>query len=137
MKGPTTQQGRVLAIINASNPPPTIRELGEKLGDRGVGTVRGHLSQLKDKGYIEQSRPHAARSYMLTDKALEWLGERRERLSDLDETIARLDDAEEQLRQARCNIETLKRMVFVMASDLFPDKAEARARLLLRKAGIE
>lgn len=52
---------------------PNLRELGKAVGLRSSKSIHGHLSSLRDQGYIESDE--RARSYRLTAKGWETVGE--------------------------------------------------------------
>ena len=53
--------------------PPNLRELGAAVGLRSSRSIHGHLSNLRQQGYIESDG--RARSYRLTSKGWETVGE--------------------------------------------------------------
>jgi repressor LexA len=63
MQGLTSRQQQVLEgihqIINEKGYPPTVREIGERLGLRSSCTVQRHLEALERKGYIKRDRTKA------------------------------------------------------------------------------
>jgi repressor LexA len=65
MRGITDRQRKVLEgihlIAREKGYPPTVREIGERLGLRSSCTVQRHLEALERKGYIKRS-PTKARS---------------------------------------------------------------------------
>jgi repressor LexA len=65
MRGITERQRKVLEgihhIARERGYPPTVREIGERLGLRSSCTVQRHLEALERKGYIKR-RPTKARS---------------------------------------------------------------------------
>ncbi|MFC1804765.1 transcriptional repressor LexA [Candidatus Omnitrophota bacterium] len=63
----TAKQKRVLDFIREmvrQNRPPTIREIGRKMGFSSTGTVRDYLKALEEKGYIKRTG-HLSRSIEL------------------------------------------------------------------------
>lgn len=69
MEGLTRRQQEVLtgirAILQETGHPPTVRELGEKLGLRSSCTVQRHLEALERKGFIRRN-PTKARTIEIT-----------------------------------------------------------------------
>ncbi|HOS43570.1 MAG TPA: transcriptional repressor LexA [Armatimonadota bacterium] len=69
MEGLTRRQQEVLsgirAILQDTGHPPTVRELGEKLGLRSSCTVQRHLEALERKGFIRRN-PTKARTIEIT-----------------------------------------------------------------------
>ena len=67
-RGLTNRQREVLAHIRAAlertGRPPTLRELGARLGIRSTNGVRDHLEALVAKGYLARD-PHSARGLRL------------------------------------------------------------------------
>ena len=67
-RGLTDRQREVLAHIRAAlertGRPPTLRELGARLGIRSTNGVRDHLEALVAKGYLARD-PHSARGLRL------------------------------------------------------------------------
>ncbi len=63
MQGLTRRQEEVLEgvheIIKEKGYPPTVREIGERLGLRSSCTVQRHLEALERKGYIKRDRTKA------------------------------------------------------------------------------
>jgi len=63
MQGLTSRQQEVLEgiyqIIKEKGYPPTVREIGERLGLRSSCTVQRHLEALERKGYIKRDRTKA------------------------------------------------------------------------------
>jgi len=63
MRGITERQKKVLEgiyqIARERGYPPTVREIGERLGLRSSCTVQRHLEALERKGYIKRSRTKA------------------------------------------------------------------------------
>jgi repressor LexA len=63
MQGLTERQGEVLQgihdIFQEKGYPPTVREIGERLGLRSSCTVQRHLEALERKGYIKRDRTKA------------------------------------------------------------------------------
>ncbi|UCC68211.1 MAG: transcriptional repressor LexA [Armatimonadota bacterium] len=63
MQGLTGRQQQVLEgihqIIKEKGYPPTVREIGERLGLRSSCTVQRHLEALERKGYIKRDRTKA------------------------------------------------------------------------------
>ena len=63
MQGLTTRQLQVLEgihqITRQKGYPPTVREIGQKLGLRSSCTVQRHLEALERKGYIKRDRTKA------------------------------------------------------------------------------
>ena len=55
----TFQQARVLEVIcdyiREKGYPPSVRELGERLGLKSTATVHSHLRTLERKGYLERT----------------------------------------------------------------------------------
>lgn len=70
MAGLTTQQARVLEVIRQSireiGYPPSVRELGEKLGLKSTATVHTHLRNLERKGYLTRVA-QKSRAFNVTD----------------------------------------------------------------------
>ncbi len=71
MKGLTKRQKEVydfiLAYMENTFRPPTIREIGEHFGMRSTGTVRDNIRALHKKGYIRQ-KPRSARGIELVQR---------------------------------------------------------------------
>jgi len=71
MKGLTKRQREVyefvLACVENTFRPPTIREIGNHFGMRSTGTVRDNLRALERKGYI-RLRPRSARGIELVQR---------------------------------------------------------------------
>jgi repressor LexA len=69
MEGLTRRQQEVLsgirAILQETGHPPTVRELGERLGLRSSCTVQRHLEALERKGFIHRN-PTKARTIEIT-----------------------------------------------------------------------
>ena len=67
-RGLTNRQREVLTHIRAAlertGRPPTLRELGARLGIRSTNGVRDHLKALVAKGYLARD-PHSARGLRL------------------------------------------------------------------------
>ena len=67
-RGLTDRQREVLTHIRAAlertGRPPTLRELGARLGIRSTNGVRDHLEALVAKGYLARD-PHSARGLRL------------------------------------------------------------------------
>ena len=65
----TEQQARVLEVIRESirehGYPPSVRELGEKLGLKSTATVHTHLRNLERKGFLKRTA-QKSRAYNLT-----------------------------------------------------------------------
>ena len=63
MQGLTSRQQQVLEgihdIMRKKGYPPTVREIGQKLGLRSSCTVQRHLEALERKGYIKRDRTKA------------------------------------------------------------------------------
>jgi repressor LexA len=70
MKGLTDKQKRVLELIRSTirevGQPPTVREIGQRIGVASSCTVQRHLDALERKGFIRRSR-YKYRSIELTD----------------------------------------------------------------------
>lgn len=66
----TAQQARVLEVIKESireiGYPPSVRELGEKLGLKSTATVHTHLRNLERKGYLKRVA-QKSRAFNITD----------------------------------------------------------------------
>jgi len=66
----TARQARVLEAIRESiketGYPPSVRELGEKLGLKSTATVHNHLRTLERKGYLKRAA-QKSRAYNLVD----------------------------------------------------------------------
>lgn len=67
-RGLTNRQREVLthirAVLERTGRPPTLRELGARLGIRSTNGVRDHLEALVAKGYLARD-PHSARGLRL------------------------------------------------------------------------
>ncbi len=67
-RGLTSRQREVLthirAVLERTGRPPTLRELGARLGIRSTNGVRDHLQALVAKGYLARD-PHSARGLRL------------------------------------------------------------------------
>ena len=63
MRGLTERQRQVLESIHTitgeKGYPPTVREIGDRLGLRSSCTVQRHLEALERKGYIKRDRTKA------------------------------------------------------------------------------
>lgn len=66
----TTQQARVLEVIKEcireTGYPPSVRELGERLGLRSTATVHTHLRNLERKGFLKRVA-QKSRAFNITD----------------------------------------------------------------------
>lgn len=66
----TEQQAKVLEVIRESirelGYPPSVRELGEKLGLKSTATVHTHLRNLERKGYLKRAA-QKSRAFNVTD----------------------------------------------------------------------
>lgn len=67
----TSKQKKVYAAIESfikeNGMPPTVREVGELIGDKTPGAVQGILNRLEEKGVIKR-QPRVARSIQLVQK---------------------------------------------------------------------
>lgn len=75
----TARQLEVLRAIASESPPPTIRELGDKLGLTSTNGVQDHLNALRARGLVEWT-PLKSRGLRLTDAGQRALG--RKALTD-------------------------------------------------------
>src|SRR5947209_17560080 len=70
MEGATERQRRILEVIEefrAENGyPPSVREIGERVGLSSSSTIHAHLKTLEKRGYISRdpTKPRALRSEM-------------------------------------------------------------------------
>jgi len=66
----TAQQAKVLEVIRESiretGYPPSVRELGERLGLKSTATVHTHLRNLERKGYLKRTA-QKSRAFNVTD----------------------------------------------------------------------
>ena len=54
-------------LMTSKGYPPSIRELGDAMGNIGTNAVFGHLMALEEKGYIKRP-PGTARAIILCDR---------------------------------------------------------------------
>ena len=77
MKRLTERQRQVLAIIIESirdqGYPPTLREIGERLGIRSTNGVSDHIKALTRKGYLQERKGKSFRTLLPSAKAIEAL----------------------------------------------------------------
>jgi repressor LexA len=70
MSSLTEQQARVLEVIRESirehGYPPSVRELGERLGLKSTATVHTHLRNLERKGFLKRAA-QKSRAFNVTD----------------------------------------------------------------------
>ncbi|HHX27810.1 MAG: transcriptional repressor LexA [Bacillota bacterium] len=74
----TEQQARVLEVIRESirehGYPPSVRELGARLGLKSTATVHTHLRNLERKGFLKRAA-QKSRAFNLTEAPLKRAGE--------------------------------------------------------------
>ncbi len=72
MSSLTEQQAKVLEVIRESirehGYPPSVRELGEKLGLKSTATVHTHLRNLERKGFLRRAA-QKSRAFNVTDSS--------------------------------------------------------------------
>ncbi|HHY17261.1 MAG TPA: MarR family transcriptional regulator, partial [Firmicutes bacterium] len=72
MNNLTFQQARVLEAIRQyireTGYPPSVRELGERLGLKSTATVHSHLRTLERKGYLRRTA-QKSRAFNLVENA--------------------------------------------------------------------
>jgi repressor LexA len=79
-RGPTERQARILEVIRDFTEqrgyPPSVREIGERVGLSSSSTVQSHLKSLEKRGLIHRdpTKPRA----LVTESARGAAGERRE-----------------------------------------------------------
>lgn len=77
LEGLTYRQLELLRAIAdgiADGLPPTIRELGDRLGITSTNGIADHLRALERKGYIERRAPRVARGLRITESGKRLLG---------------------------------------------------------------
>lgn len=95
-RGLTDRQREVLECIqeaiSETGYPPTIREIGDRLGIRSTNGVNDHLKALERKGYLERDTSKS-RAMLLTERALRELPASRASEGQLErwrETVAKV-----------------------------------------------